>query len=112
MIAITIIAAERLKTLIAQEYKDKEIPETVGLRLDLTDKTQAGILRIEMTHRENDFTVKSKKAREIRILIDRDSQKLLEKKYKNRILIYWGSSPTDEGFSIESPDVRSSCISS
>ena len=33
MIAVTLDAAKKLKELIAEENKDKEIPETAGLRL-------------------------------------------------------------------------------
>ena len=105
MIELTVIAAEKLKILIAEENKDTEIPKTAGLKVRL-NALGKGFLSLKSFPSENDKIFES---RGLNIFIDPDSQRYQEEKYAKDILIYWIGDSTGGGFAIENPNMKYSC---
>src|SRR3989344_9124052 len=107
MITLTIIAAEKLKELIAQENIAEEIPTTAGLRFGIENNPQRIFLKLESAPKEKDALVNS---RGIRFFIDPESQQYIKNTPTKSILICWIGGEQSSGFTIENQSLKSSYI--
>lgn len=104
MVKIAPDAAEKLKELIQEQNKGKELPTLWGLRLYVQGGGCSGFqygLQIEEQKQESDLVVESNG---IRVFIDPISHTYVE-----GVLIYWKSDGVTGGFAIENPNAKSTC---
>lgn len=106
MVRLTVTAAEKLKQMTITENPDIAIPETSGLRLDLTAKNCFGRLQLESKPKEDDLVVESQN---IRLFICSSNQNCIRKKYPNGILLFFSITGINEGIAIENPNARYPC---
>lgn len=105
MITLTIIAAEKLKELIAQE--NEKIPPTAGLRFGVENNPQRIFLKLESAPKEKDVLIN---LRGIRFFIDPESQQYIKDTPTKSILICWIGGEQNSGFTIENSSLKSSYI--
>lgn len=103
MIRLTVTAAEKLKQMIMTENPDATIPETSGLRFDITTKNCFGRLQLESKPKKDDWVIESQG---VRLFIDSNNRNQIERKYPNGVLLYFSINLTNEEFAIENPNAR------
>ncbi len=104
MVTITLEAAAKLKELIAEENKDTQIPETVGLRIFVQGGGCSGFqygLMIEKEKGVNDDIFESNG---IKIFIDP-----ISKQYLDGAQVEFVENSTGGGLTIKNPNATSTC---